>query len=239
MEDRGLHSIVDKSGFYSVCDGWESLFRPSWFLPRYWGDAAKSVTSGGRGGAWIIESTHASMVLRYYSRGGMVAHLSQQSYIYTFMDRTRPVAELKLTRELFQAGLPVPEPIAAAVWRKGPVYKAALLIRRLSETVAMGTAINTMPLTRWRDIGSTVRRFHDYGVDHADLNGFNILLSDTAVFLIDFDRGKIRNPLTGSQQWRERNLARLKRSLMKLSDPEGLTLSEGWEALMEGYGAGQ
>jgi len=178
------------------------------------------------------------MVLRYYSRGGMVAHLSQQTYIYTGMEKTRPVAELTVTRELFQAGLPVPEPIAAAIWRKGPFYKAALLIRRLSETVAMGAIINTMSLTRWRDIGSTIRRFHDYGVDHADLNCFNILLSDTAVFLIDFDRGKIRNPSDGSQQWRERNLARLKRSLIKLSDSDGNTLSQGWEALMEGYGAG-
>jgi len=230
--------ITDESGLFYVCDGWASLFRPCWFLASSWGDAAKSVTSGGRGGAWFLESIHGPMVLRYYSRGGMVAHLSQQTYIYTGMEKTRPVAELTVTRELFQAGLPVPEPIAAAIWRKGPFYKAALLIRRLSETVAMGAIINTMSLTRWRDIGSTIRRFHDYGVDHADLNCFNILLSDTAVFLIDFDRGKIRNPSDGSQQWRERNLARLKRSLIKLSDSDGNTLSQGWEALMEGYGAG-
>jgi 3-deoxy-D-manno-octulosonic acid kinase len=59
-----------------------------------------------------------------------------------------------------------------------------------------------------------VARFHRAGLDHADFNAHNILFDATGHgWLIDFDRGRIRIPET---RWRERNLARLQRSLLKL-----------------------
>ena len=52
------------------------------------------------------------------------------------------------------------------------------------------------------------------GLDHADLNAHNILFdSNGRGWLIDFDRGVLRIPAT---HWRERNLKRLLRSLLKL-----------------------
>ncbi|MDZ7828823.1 MAG: lipopolysaccharide kinase InaA family protein [Halofilum sp. (in: g-proteobacteria)] len=87
----------------------------------------------------------------------------------------------------------------------------------------------------WRDIGATIARMHAAGVDHADLNAHNILLIDEgAVYLIDFDRGRLR-PAPG--EWQARNLARLRRSLDKLSgDERGLYFEEtDWEALQSGY----
>jgi hypothetical protein len=54
------------------------------------------------------------------------------------------------------------------------------------------------------------------------------------VHLIVFDRGALAAP--GS--WRERNLARLRRSLVKLGglgpEPDA---APGWQALLEGYRA--
>ena len=69
----------------------------------------------------------------------------------------------------------------------------------------------------WHAIGSCVRRFHDAGVCHADLNAHNVLLdADGGVHLVDFDRGSIRAP----GAWRTANLARLERSLAKLAGAE-------------------
>ena len=68
---------------------------------------------------------------------------------------------------------------------------------------------------RWAAIGRCLRRFHDAGVQHADLNASNIMLGEQGeVWVLDFDRGALRQP--GS--WRERVLDRLARSLAKVGD---------------------
>jgi 3-deoxy-D-manno-octulosonic acid kinase len=52
-------------------------------------------------------------------------------------------------------------------------------------------------------------------VQHADLNAHNIMLGENGeVWLLDFDRGRLRTP--GS--WRGRVLDRLARSLAKISN---------------------
>ncbi|MEE7561082.1 3-deoxy-D-manno-octulosonic acid kinase, partial [Xanthomonas sp. Kuri4-2] len=66
----------------------------------------------------------------------------------------------------------------------------------------------------WEETGRLIARFHRAGLDHADLNAHNILFDGNHQgWLIDFDRGVLRIPAT---RWRERNLARLQRSLVKL-----------------------
>ena len=61
-----------------------------------------------------------------------------------------------------------------------------------------------------------VARFHRAGVDHADLNAHNLLFNPQGKgWMIDFDRGALRIPAT---RWRENNLMRLQRSLLKLRD---------------------
>jgi 3-deoxy-D-manno-octulosonic acid kinase len=84
----------------------------------------------------------------------------------------------------------------------------------------------------WSAVGRCLRRFHDAGVCHADLNAHNILLDEAGKpFLIDFDRGTRR----GAGAWRGANLSRLRRSLDKLSGADGFNLA-AWTALLEGYG---
>ena len=66
----------------------------------------------------------------------------------------------------------------------------------------------------WQQAGALVARFHRAGLDHADLNAHNLLFDGNGRgWMIDFDRGRMRIPAT---HWREANLRRLLRSLLKL-----------------------
>lgn len=52
----------------------------------------------------------------------------------------------------------------------------------------------------WHKVGQTVRRLHEAGVYHADLNSHNLLLDkEGKVWVIDFDKGAIRSPAAGSR----------------------------------------
>lgn len=186
-----------------------------WFSPAYWGERARPVSSGGRGGAWFIDAPNGALVLRHYLRGGWAANVSRDGYVWHGADRARSFAEFRLTRALHVRGLPVPRPLAACYRRRGASYRAAILVERLEgvHSLAERTAIAGHDAP-WEETGRLLARFHRAGLDHADLNAHNILFDATGQgWLIDFDRGRLRIP---AMAWRERNLARLKRSLLKL-----------------------
>ncbi|WP_058835210.1 3-deoxy-D-manno-octulosonic acid kinase [Luteimonas abyssi] len=189
--------------------------RADWFQPEAWGDRARPVDSGGRGGAWFVQGPFGDAVLRQYRRGGMAARVSRDRYGWRGADRTRSFAEFRLTRDLHRDGLPVPEPIAACYLRRGMGYRAAILVRRLDGVLTLAERVAAQGRDGpWEATGLLVARFHRAGLDHADLNAHNILFDAAdAGWLIDFDRGRRRLPETG---WRARNLTRLERSLVKL-----------------------
>ena len=194
-----------------------SNFSPEFFEPEYWRrHEAIEGSALGRGTTWFIRSGDSSFVLRHYRRGGLMAKVSKDAYLWRGESETRSFAEWYLTYHLYRAGLPVPAPIAARYRRQGVFYRADLITQRIedSESLAAKLAQGPISLTQWIAIGRCIRRFHDAGVHHADLNAHNILLgSDTSqVYVLDFDRGEIRN----RGGWEQDVLARLRRSLEKI-----------------------
>ena len=201
----------------------ESLFSPPVRAPAV----------GGRGAAWIVPGTEGEWVLRHYRRGGLPAKLVADRYLWMGLELTRPWREWHLLAELHTLGLPVPRPVAARVTRGTLSYRGDLITRRIPAARSLaelaGADGETLP---WKGVGACIRRFHDAGVWHADLNAHNILVDEgAAIWLIDFDRGERRRTRDG---WQQGNLARLQRSLRKLGLPEA-ALQEGWAALLEGY----
>ncbi|MGO4778151.1 3-deoxy-D-manno-octulosonic acid kinase, partial [Lysobacter sp. 2RAB21] len=185
------------------------------FSPAHWGEKARPVDSGGRGGAWFVDAPFGQAVLRRYLRGGLVARFNRDRYWWRGANLTRSFAEFRLTRQVARKGLPVPMPIAAWYRRDGLHYYAAILIERLNDVRSLADrAAVAGDGAPWEETGRLIARCHRAGLDHADLNATNLLF-DTAGrgWVIDLDRGAIRIPATA---WRERNLARLKRSLLKL-----------------------
>ncbi|MDQ1119727.1 MULTISPECIES: 3-deoxy-D-manno-octulosonic acid kinase [Pseudoxanthomonas] len=189
--------------------------QPEWLDPAHWGDQARPVDSGGRGGAWFVDAPFGQSLLRQYKRGGLAASVSSDRYLWRGANRTRSFAEFRLTRALHRMRLPVPQPFVARYLRQGLTYRAAILMERLADVRSLAdryqVAGQSAPL---EETGRLIARFHRAGLDHADLNAHNILFdAQGRGWLIDFDRGVLRIPAT---RWREANLARLLRSLMKL-----------------------
>lgn len=194
-----------------------------------------SEPSGGRGQAFFIRHPNGcDYLLRHYRRGGLVAKVSQDCYWYTGLEQSRPWQEFKLTLELFQAGLPVAQPIAARVVRSGLCYRGDLVTLRLPDAKPF-TSYLQQPGHElvWHAVGQMIARFHRWGLNHVDLNANNILIDAAGKpWLIDFDRC-LKMPATADPQWQEANLQRLQRSIRKLNQTE--QLPEQWQRLHSGY----
>jgi 3-deoxy-D-manno-octulosonic acid kinase len=171
---------------------------------------------GARGSISFIDSGEREYVLRRYLRGGLVAKLSRERYVWLGEERTRAFRELRLLGRLRDLGLPVPAPVAARYLRQGPTYSAELVTERLPGSRSLAEAWLQDPTIPpdWEAVGGALRLFHDRGVQHADLNANNIMLGEAGqVWLLDFDRGRIREP----GAWYRKPLERLARSLAKVS----------------------
>jgi 3-deoxy-D-manno-octulosonic acid kinase len=194
-------------------------------------------TATGRGSAWFLDAarTGAPTVLRHYRRGGLAARLARDRYLWLGERATRAFRELTLLATLEERGLPAARPVAAHYRRQGLSYRADLLTLAIPRARTLADRLaEPLPEALWRRVGVTLRRFHDAGVRHADLNARNVLFDgEDQVHLIDFDRGRLAVP----GAWCGRSLERLRRSLAKLggaalADPR----STAWRALLEGYG---
>lgn len=211
------------------------------FDPQYWEARAALVgQASGRGTTWFVQHGNEQWALRHYCRGGYAARISRDQYLWSGLERTRAWREFRLTAQLHAQGLPVPAPVAARVVRTGlTTYRADLITARLASVTPLSQRLQqgSVGAEVWENLGSVLRRFHEAGVDHADLNAHNILVdAATQFWLIDFDKGRLRAAGT----WSDANLQRLRRSLTKL---KGLSAGffwtdADWAALQAGYAGG-
>jgi 3-deoxy-D-manno-octulosonic acid kinase len=195
-----------------------------------------TLRSAGRGTTFIVGDGNHEFVLRHYKRGGMPGKLIRDSYFWINEQQTRSFAEWHLLARLNQLGLPVPRPAAARYCRSGPVYTADLLTMRLPGIRSLADRITERPGSDefWQNLGSEVHRFHKVGVYHADLNAYNLQVdADDDLYLLDFDRGRIRPPGI----WQQKNLGRLHRSLRKIkqADSRIFFANSSWNQFLAGY----
>jgi len=193
---------------------------------------------GGRGSVAFLDAGARHYVLRRYLRGGLPARLSRDRYLWRGEDSTRSFHELRLLDQLEREGLPVPAPVAARYLRCGLSYQAELVTLRLPPCSSLAERLLERGIDdpSWQAVGRTIRRFHDAGLRHADLNAQNIMLGATGeVWLLDFDRARRCPP----GRWTARVLARLERSLDKLgrSHPR-LAWRDGFALLLAAHDAG-
>jgi 3-deoxy-D-manno-octulosonic acid kinase len=230
---------IHKQGAWAITYDADLVETPGveYFSVDYW--RARQALSGeavGRGSAWFIQAPFGPVVLRRFLRGGWAAVFSRESYFYTGVSASRSFREYRLLAELYAAGLPVPRPVAALCRHRGLLSTGAIMTVRITGAKPLVDLleVDAPDANVWTVVGRSIRRFHDAGVWHADLNVRNILMDAGAqVFLIDFDRARYR---PGTRVNGEGNLNRLKRSLLKHWPANEISaLPVAWSALMAGY----
>lgn len=195
-------------------------------------------TAGGRGTVAFLRDGEHRWVLRHYRRGGLVARVLDDTYFYTGAARTRSFREFRLLRTLCEWDLPVPRPVAARYQRRGLLYRADLVTEELPtrRTLAQALAAAPLAVSTWREVGACIGSLHARGVHHADLNAHNLLIGeDATVYVLDFDRGRVRPRGT----WEAAVLERLHRSLVKVCAtlPPDRFDGQAWAELRAGAAA--
>jgi 3-deoxy-D-manno-octulosonic acid kinase len=227
---------MEQPALLSPAPGWWIIHDPAadgeiaadWFDPQRWQGRMQPLDSGGRAPPHLVQTPLGPAVWRHYHRGGLIARLSSDGYLWNGLTRSRPWREFQVLQRLYGHGLSVPRPLAAQVRRRGGVYRGDLMTAWLadSESLARRWQEQRMVQADWEAVGTAIGRLHAQACDHADLNAHNVLFDPTGqVWIIDFDRACFR-PAAGA--WCERNLARLQRSLSKLHGPPA---ASDWELL--------
>jgi 3-deoxy-D-manno-octulosonic acid kinase len=183
--------------------------------------------TGGRGGLERFPYPGGEGIIRRYRRGGIMRHVLSEGFLFA----NRPLQEFELLCWMHDAGLPVPAPLGVVWERRGALIRGAIATH----------ALNAVNLLDWlrdheaasadvlRDCGALIRRMHDLGVWHADLQVANVLVADDGLYLIDFDKSRRLNKVRDAG--RMRNLLRFRRSLEK----HGVA-ADCFAAVCHGYG---
>jgi 3-deoxy-D-manno-octulosonic acid kinase len=210
---------------------------PRLFEASTWADAPVAPGySGGRGATRFIEHDGQHWVLRHYHRGGLVGRVIADQFPWWGAERTRCFREWHLLAHLLELGLPAPRPVAARYRRRGLLYTADLITVCIPDVEPLSTRLGKGPLSSavWAAVGACIAAFHRERIFHPDLTAHNLQI-DAAdrIYLLDFDRGRIR---AARGRWCNANLARLHRSLVKISRDGAIRFTpREWRWLVAGY----
>ena len=194
-------------------------------------DSAPADTPGGRGAlsrfSWL---PGRDGLVRPCRRGGVMRFLGRN-----YVLENRPLREFEAHCEAVARGIPAPTPLGIAWQRTGGFLRGALATEAVNAPDLLAwlrlpeNANPSAQATTLRRCGALVRKMHDAGVWHADLQVKNLLVSPEGPMLIDFDGARVGAP-PGNVN-RARNLLRFRRSLERRGLEPGL-----FDAFLEGYG---
>ncbi|MDX1705955.1 lipid IV(A) 3-deoxy-D-manno-octulosonic acid transferase [Pseudidiomarina sp.] len=215
----------------------------AFFSPAYWRAANKIKGSAtGRSTAWFIAEGQQGLLLRHYYRGGLVGKFNKDRFKREAVARSRAMAEFSLLLQLRELGLAVPRAVAAR-YQRAPLwgYRADILVETIPAAKDIFHLLQVRQLSNdeWRVVGQEIRKMHELGVYHSDLNCHNLMLdTDGKAWLVDFDKCGFKNP----GDWRQANLDRLLRSFTKEANKAKEASTQffwmeerDWPLLLAGY----
>ena len=188
--------------------------------------SALRVAGHGRAPIRLLELPGGrGLLIRQYHRGGVLSSLNKDKYL----SPRRAVDEIRVCREAAARGVPVADAVGAMLEHRPPVWLCRLVTARIDDAIDLGGYLGWLPATPTREVlaekrdvidalARAIRKMHDAGLYHADLQTRNILIRRSAtgveVFFVDLDKSVIVPSLT--QRRRAGNLMRLNRSVMKM-----------------------
>ncbi len=184
----------------------------------------------GRGAAFGVKLGGAAVVVRHARHGGLLAGLLGD----VFLGQPRFYREAALSRTLAQHRVRTPALLAGVCYRAGPLHRADVVTAAVEGTdlaeLFFGDRPPTGPsrATVLAAVGALVRRLHDSGFVHPDLQLRNLLVRDPAgpapeAWLLDVDT--CRQARGDGVADRARNLQRFYRSWSKWNRRRGERLS--------------
>jgi hypothetical protein len=199
----------------------------------------------------VALSREESVVLRRYRHGGVLGWLAGP----LFLGPGRALAELEVTARAEAAGAPVPHALCLVMWpRVGPLWSALIGTREESGARDLRAAVQACANARervWlaRAVGAAIRRLHDTGVEHGDLQLGNVLvrggpggsaspMTPASIVVVDLDGARFERAGSLVPRRRAKNLGRFVRSAVKTRTwPERAGRRE-LAALLAGYTEG-
>ncbi|GEM_PF-625872 len=201
---------------------------------------------GGRGSAFRTEIAEVGgVVVRRYRRGGLFGKIIKDGYFVPH----RALGELFSLTTARARGVSAPDALGASEKRRrlwfipSPLYTAAIATTEISGSVNLPEYLRREDNSKTKEetlvrAGAAIKKMHDAGIYHRDLNMNNLLVvsGEGEVYIIDFDRAGVCDLL--SRRRRERNLRRLLRSARKLAGSGLPTTDDDFGHILTGYAGG-
>jgi 3-deoxy-D-manno-octulosonic acid kinase len=172
----------------------------------------------GRGAIGRLELPGESLVLKQMRRGGWLGPVWRDRYPGV----GRLLDNLTLPLRVARLGIATAEPVALLLVPGPPAFhRGWLATRRIEDTedlMRRFASASPPDALRLQHVIALVRRMHDTGIEHPDLNLGNLLLRDgpsgPEAFVVDLDRVRLHGePLSFGR--RQRAVRRLERSFLK------------------------
>ena len=162
-----------------------------------------------------------SVVVKYYTRGGLVRYLVKRRYLR--WGKTRCQIEYEILQKVRGLSVSAPEPIAFA-YRGGLFYKGWLVTKKIKEQQTLAQLSCTDEEHAhivMKELIDQVSILIKNNIFHVDLHPGNVLVdSSDRVFLLDFDRACISQ--RDKNRLRDHYLVRWRRAVIKHRLPEML-----------------
>lgn len=185
-----------------------------------WCELLQNAGRGGRGRTAVVALADGGAVrVKQMRRGGLAAPLWRERHA----GRARLLDNLRIPGEVAQRGLAAPR-VSALLAVEGPpgLYRGWLAAEEIPNAVDLASRLKSVdPPARGEleEVLRLVRRMHDAGIEHRDLNLGNLLTRRTGTtaqaFVVDFDRARLHDGPLGFRA-RQRALRRIERSYVKV-----------------------
>lgn len=186
----------------------------------------RTAERSGRGTLLQCDTREGRVLIRPYRRGGFLRHFIRDTYLFA----NRPLRELDAHRYAYDRGVPVPAPVGAMWEQHGALFRGAIASLEVpaEDLLAFLTKHRDPPEEALRACGRAIRALHSAGIVHGDLQVKNLLVTEDAAWVLDFDKARRAGRLNQAEAMS--NLDRLRRSFLKRE----LDLRH-FECIVEGY----